>query len=347
MANGDEKIAEQFKRAIDEVAEEAQADIVFYSGDIEPPGDRKLVKQVRLFGSRKNVILFLTTNGGDAACAFRIARCLQRTYKQGTFTLFVDGFCKSAGTLIALGADAIVMSELAELGPLDVQLLKSDALGEQTSGLTPTRAINTLRELAFETLEASFLNLRFRSGLQITTRTALEVATNLTTGLFCPVFQQIDPMRLGEISLAMLIAEEYGTRLASESVKEGALKRLIEAYPSHGFVIDREEASQLFSAVREPTNKEAALAEFLSSFSGDSRDPLVLFLTHGETTDSKAGEEEEENDADDSDDQDQAQNKGHGEARNSAGAGTDGEPPAEESGAKATPLATKRPRRKA
>ena len=34
--------------------------------------------------------------------------------------------CKSAGTLLALGADEIIMSNLSELGPLDIQLPDRD-----------------------------------------------------------------------------------------------------------------------------------------------------------------------------------------------------------------------------
>src|SRR5207247_1906229 len=142
-------------------------------------------------------------------------------------------FAKARERSSRSGANEIVMSERAELGPLDVQILKPDALAEQESGLTPTNAITTLRDFVFETTEKFFLDLRFKSGLQITTRTALETAAKLATGLLRPVFQQIDPMRLGEISRAMAIAAEYGTRLACGNEKNGTLARLIKGYPSH------------------------------------------------------------------------------------------------------------------
>ncbi len=40
--------------------------------------------------------------------------------------------------------------------------------------------------------------------------------------------------------------------------------KLIAAYPSHGFVIDREEAQELFNNVRPPTESENSLAECLA-----------------------------------------------------------------------------------
>ncbi len=49
----------------------------------------------------------MVTEGGDADPAYRIARCLQDHYDR--FSLFVSGYCKSAGTLVALGAHELQM----------------------------------------------------------------------------------------------------------------------------------------------------------------------------------------------------------------------------------------------
>ena len=62
----------------------------------------------------RNSFLMLTTNGGDPNDAYRIARLLQRVSK--TFYLCVPRICKSAGTLIALGAHQIQMTMISELG---------------------------------------------------------------------------------------------------------------------------------------------------------------------------------------------------------------------------------------
>jgi hypothetical protein len=256
---------EHLRETIKSVVTQSSTDIITYSGPISEKGQKQLANVVNTFSKFENGLLILSTFGGDPDCAYRIARSLQKTYKR--FTLFVPSICKSAGTLIALGANEIVMGKDAELGPLDIQLSKPDALAERTSGLTPRVAIETLQDSAFEALEAFFLKLRLRSGLQITTRTALEVATDLTGNLYRPVFQQIDPMRIGEVSRAMLIAKEYGTRLAERSGnhKPETLDRLVESYPSHGFVIDVDEAKELFLDVREPNEGESTLAVLLEA----------------------------------------------------------------------------------
>ncbi len=239
--------------------------------------DDKLIDMCAGMVRRDNVLLVLVTNGGDANIAYRIARCLQRSYER--FHLFVPGWCKSAGTLIAIGADEIVMTEQGQLGPIDVQISKPDELFENTSGLDTIQAMNFLKDRAFTSFEDSFIDLKIRSNNRLSTKTATEIATNLATGLFQPIYQQIEPTRLGEIARAMSIAQEYGQRLNSKSdnLRGRALQKLVSGYPTHKFVIDREEARDLFRRVREPKEDEQALVDSLEAFvEGLTREPNVL-----------------------------------------------------------------------
>lgn len=64
--------------------------------------------------------VILHTPGGLALAALQIANALN-THK-GKVTVFVPHFAMSGGTLIALAADEIVMSEHAVLGPIDPQI---------------------------------------------------------------------------------------------------------------------------------------------------------------------------------------------------------------------------------
>lgn len=214
-------------------------------------------------------MVYLTTLGGSADTAYRMARCLQSAYGSGRVTVYVLLFCKSAGTLIAIGAHDLVMADDSELGPLDVQLAKPDAVGERMSGLTPIQALETLRTEAFKCFEKCFLDIIERSGGQVSTPTASAMAVRMATGLFRPVYGQLDPMRLGEYQRSMLIADQYGKRLNNVAnnlrLKDDALGRLIADYPSHGFVIDPAEATTIFQRVRPPTEREIALAKSIES----------------------------------------------------------------------------------
>ena len=254
------------------------ADVIFYVGPIVEPKDRHMIEQCRDDKHRPNAYLVLVTFGGDPHAAYRIGRCLQRSYDK--VITCVPGPCVSAGTLIVLAAQELVMSESGILGPLDIQLRKADELFEMQSGLTASEAIVTLRSEAWAAFEQALLDLKTRSGGRITLKTALETAATLTTGLFSPLFTQIDPMRLGEDGRSTRIIEEYGMRLIekSQNLKPEALRKLVAGYPSHLFEIDRDEAQQkLFSSVREPDELERNLIDTLGDLAHEPPgDPMLI-----------------------------------------------------------------------
>lgn len=268
-----------------QVSDNLHADIFVYSGILKTPFDEKFRRVVRDNHRRQNVLLFLTTPGGSADCAYRMARCLQQHYADGCISLHVDWICKSAGTLLAVGSDELVMADRGELGPLDVQLGKPDEVAEWSSGLTPVQALAFLQAKSFDLFQDHFLKLRFGSSLQITTRTAAEIAANMTIGLFRPIYEQLDPLRLGETQRETMVAYEYGQRLERKNLKSDALDQLLTDYPSHRFVIDRREARQMFERVRPPSEAENELANELSSrvsrgLQGD--EPIIEYLRPAE-----------------------------------------------------------------
>jgi membrane-bound ClpP family serine protease len=238
---------------VEQLAEDHDAEVLLYSGEINCAGADRLIELCRRGNRRANVYLCLCTYGGHADAAFRMARALQRSYER--FTVHIHGICKSAGTLITIGAHELLLSDFGELGPPDVQLEKDDELfGETISGLNVMQALNSLRDRAFEAFEKSLLELKIKSSGQMTTKSAADVATKLSIGLFAEIYRQIDPARLGEIDRAINIAYAYGERLSrTNGLRDEALATLVTGYPSHGFVIDREEAARLFPCVHEPT----------------------------------------------------------------------------------------------
>ena len=216
-----------------------------------------------------NCILMLTTLGGDLEAAYRITRCIQMRYSLGDFTLFTDGHCKSAGTLIALGADRIVMTDHAELGPLDTQVMVRDELGEYQSGLIDSDALGSLQQEVFTNFSGQFEKLMSLGRGNLTTNTALRIASELTLGLFGGIYSQINPIRFGERARAVQVALQYGERVSSTNVHDGALDKLATSYPSHGFVIDRKEADSLFYEVYRPSPEMSSLADWIRSLVED------------------------------------------------------------------------------
>lgn len=239
-------------------------DFYFYKDDISRENAKKLIRVVtdkRKTSKNKVCTLFLITNGGDPDAAYWIAKALQNNYEQ--VQIAIPSFCKSAGTLIAIGAHTLFFGNYGELGPLDIQLSKDDELIGSTSSLVAKQSLVALIGSATNTFEETMVNIFLQSKGRITTKTAAEIAVNLTGTLFRPIMEQIDPMRVGEHDRSTTIALQYGRRLDAEyeNLKDEALEKLIYSYPSHGFVIDYTEASQLFNRVQEFDQNLTSLLE--------------------------------------------------------------------------------------
>jgi hypothetical protein len=95
-----------------------------------------------------NIDLLLHTGGGDIDAAEKIVSMLRTTVGKGRFRVIVPDYAKSAGTLIALAADRILMSDSSELGPIDPQFIKKDSDGNARwhSVLNYLQAYETLCE---------------------------------------------------------------------------------------------------------------------------------------------------------------------------------------------------------
>ncbi len=76
------------------------------------------------------VDLLLHTPGGDIDQAERIVLLCRKRVGDAEFRVIVPDSAKSAGTLIAIAADEIVMGDPSELGPIDPQIFITTASGE-------------------------------------------------------------------------------------------------------------------------------------------------------------------------------------------------------------------------
>lgn len=192
------------------------------------------------------VLVVIGTSGGDPHEAFRMMRLLQECYK--VIDVVILGWCYSAGTLFALGANTIYMAVGANLGPLDVQLRKEDDLSRM-SGECYRQALLDVNDIAKRMFNSHFVGLKSRSDILISTQTASAVASELTKGLLSPITQQIEPGRLGEMMRSQGIGMSYGLRLMKrnydKSRSERITKQLTQGYPSHDTLIDSAEALAL------------------------------------------------------------------------------------------------------
>lgn len=260
---------------------ENTVDIITYAGEVNSEGYELLCRELTKKASSQ-VVLVLATPGGDPHAGFRIARALQHIYNG--FEALIPRYCKSAGTLIAVGAKKLYLDDMSELGPLDIQVKKGDELFGRSSGLDIFQAVNFLQAQAMSAFRSYLFELTGPAGLS--TKVGSNIASSLACGLLEPIAAQIDPLKLAEMQRATDIAFEYGKRLNdhehSANLQPDGLAKLVSGYPSHGFVIDRKEARTVFLRVEKPDGLYGEISRQIHpsiASQTSSRSPLVNLAT--------------------------------------------------------------------
>lgn len=261
------------------VSNQFEAQVHLYSGSIDDHGFGELLKTLQPNEKqpfKSNIVLILTTSGGLANAAYRIARTLQNTFAR--FHLYVPAYCKSAGTLIALGAHELIIESVGELGPLDVQLVQRDEIGQRKSGMVMRTAFEGLAQETLDVFDRIMMGIKVASQGSISFDTAARIASTIAPAVMSPVYAQINPEDLGNDLRDLHVATQYGKRLIVEgqNCKSGAVDHLVSGYPSHDFIIDRMEAENLFQRVNLPDESLALLTNELGSFVYREHDPKVI-----------------------------------------------------------------------
>lgn len=249
----------------------------------------KLSELIQARKKNKDCTVFLITFGGDPDAAYRIGRCLLHSYEE--VRLVVPWYCKSAGTLICMAAHQLAISDLGELGPLDVQILRKDEVGDTSSGLDLVEAMGLISNQITNSFRYNLLSIKNET--RLSTKLAGDFAVRIATSIIEPLYSQIDPIRLGENQRATAIALQYGKRLAAKthSISQDSLLKLITGYPSHGFVIDRGEAKELFNNVCTPTKNEE---EFCATLRQRGLNPPLVDFTEVPPKDSEQSHHEQD-----------------------------------------------------
>lgn len=188
------------------------------------------------------VALLLDSPGGNAKCAFQIAKFFKQQCEQ--FSVIIPRYAKSAATLLSLGATNLYLGKMAELGPLDVQVFDPDREGH-SSALDEVQALERLQAFSLEAFDRTMLLLVGKTGKKV--ETLLPMTLKYVTDLMRPLLEKIDAVHYTQMSRALKVAEEYAIRLLqpkyTKAQAEKIARHLVEKYPEHGFVIDAGEAS--------------------------------------------------------------------------------------------------------
>lgn len=221
--------------------------------DVANAISQHLDKKIATAPEKTQIDLWLDSPGGDAHAAYKIYLDIRSRCR--VFRAIIPDFAKSAATLLVLGADEVLMGPIAELGPLDAQVEHPDREGKIVSALDAARAANYLAELATDlTLAAgpAFLSLT-----ELPRSDVLRELLRFMARFLEPMVSKLDPQLVHHARNDLRVAEEYAIRLLREKQKrnyqelsilvdpEELASKLVSEYPEHGFVISRDEASEL------------------------------------------------------------------------------------------------------
>ena len=185
--------------------------------------------------------LLIDSPGGSAKCSYQIATILRA--RCGGFTAIVPRYAKSAATLLTLGADAILLGQHAELGPLDAQYLDPER-EEWVSALDEVQALERLHAFALESVDRTMFLMAPRTRKKI--ETLLPMILKFVSDMTRPLFEKIEAVHYTQMSRTLKVAEEYAIRLLQTKYPlkkaQDIARRLVSHYPEHGFIIDTAEA---------------------------------------------------------------------------------------------------------
>lgn len=210
--------------------------------------------------------VILQTPGGDADAAYFLAKLLKS--RAEVVNIIVPLYAKSAGTLMCLGADHLLLTDLSELGPLDTQILEQHDGGERkmVSALNGFKALEQIQKHNLETLDIATKLFLSRCPMKVSE--AIQLSIDFSSKTSGTLYSQLDPSKIGEYARVLEIGERYGIILLTRYLKwdeqtaEVLVSKLVKGYPSHSFIIDYDELSSLGLPVEKIT--EDLLAPILN-----------------------------------------------------------------------------------
>jgi hypothetical protein len=181
---------------------------------------------LRKLGSIERLTLFVKSDGGSGQASLRMVNLLRRYVKH--LTVLAPLECQSAATMLALGADRILMGPLAHLSAVDTSL---------THDLSPIDRDND---------RVSVSNDELLRVIRLWT----EQAKDSTTNPYESLFPYVHPLVIGAVdrssALSTRICEEILSYHMDDKERAREISNNLNAgYPSHNYPITLREARRI------------------------------------------------------------------------------------------------------
>lgn len=221
-----------------------------------------LYRHLELIGDQDNIDLFIYTRGGDMVVPIRIVKLIRNYCKK--FSVLVPYRCHSAGTLICLGADEIIMTKLGELTPVDPTSTAHPFNPKNPNPLNPIQQIPL--PVSVEDVR-SYLSFA-KEELDAQDQQIVELYSKMTNQPYANNLH-LHPLALGnvyrvqkmiKIITRRLLAMHFKKTESKDDIKiNKIIQEITEDICVHNYPIYYDEAEALGLNVKKPDKKEEKL----------------------------------------------------------------------------------------
>ena len=199
----------------------------------------------------EKIDLFLYSRGGDSDVPWSMVTMLREYCKKGSFSVLIPYRAHSAATVVGLGADEIVMSKKAELGPIDATI--------------PSGPYNPVDDSSKQRLPVSVEDVMgFFSLLE---KVVGEPSEN-KLDVFIALMQNVHPLALGNVNRLLehtkLVASRLLETRANPFTKElngEIVQKMSGEISSHGHAIGRAEAKNYVGLSHAQNSEDVGIDE--------------------------------------------------------------------------------------
>lgn len=220
------------------------------------------VNHLDLIQKTDKISLYLYTRGGDTISAWSLVNLIRNFCDK--FEVIIPFNCHSAGTLICLGANNIVMTKQATLGPIDPST--NGPLNPQIPGGNPNARVP--------------VNVEFVNGFFELAKSELNIKkSNDLTNILVNFSNKVHPLVLGQVNRARTQIQMLAKKLLvyqnlDHKKERNIIKFLCSESGSHDYTIYRKEAENSLGLRIEKPNNE--LYSIIKSIYDDIENELQL-----------------------------------------------------------------------
>ncbi|MDD2553576.1 MAG: hypothetical protein PHP51_03260 [Desulfotomaculaceae bacterium] len=199
---------------------------------IAPDVTQVFYRHLEMYGESRQIDLILYTRGGDVLTPWRLVHLI-REYTD-KFCVLIPFRCYSAGTLLCLGADELVMSKMAELGPIDPSVV--NAFNPQDPNNPSARIPVNIEDVY--------------SYLALAGEKAGVCSSDQQVKAFTILVEKIHPLALGNVHRNYMLIRSLAKKMLAmhqQPLAEGRIEHIVdnltEKLYAHNHMISRREAA--------------------------------------------------------------------------------------------------------